>query len=213
MLDLTAADPMGAGQWSDNQVLLYGGEAVSDGLIDGPTVTGIRPSQVQFPEAGIFADTANPIRAWFATWQTSDLRMRTIPVATVSEEFWVYTDSLGTSSNFIDSLNEGAASINIVPSPGPWGCLLPLALTTAARPRRNNGCPHPLRTIAISACIAPLAHLPDFQHHIRQRLIRRNRCRRLQRRRREAQDQGPDAHHCLLRISSRGRSRVSVSGT
>jgi uncharacterized protein (TIGR03382 family) len=99
-------------------------------------VTGIISGQLHFPLAQIFADTSNPIKAWHGTFTTSDLSLRTVNLSTDSSKYSVYTDEAGTSSDFIDSLIEGAGGINVgVPTPGT-AALLGLGALAAGRRRR-----------------------------------------------------------------------------
>ena len=123
------------GSWSDIARDLKG-PGTADGVAVGGDVTGIISGQLHFPLAQIFADTSNPIKAWHGTFTTSDLSFRTVNLSTDSSKYSVYTDEAGTSSDFIDSLIEGAGGINVgVPTPGT-AALLGLGALAAGRRRR-----------------------------------------------------------------------------
>ena len=126
----------GNGSWSDIARDLKGPGTV-DGVANGGNVDGIITGQLHFPLAGIFADTANPIKAWHGTFSTSDFSFRTVNLSTDTSKYDVYIDSQGTSKSFIDSLIEGAGGIQVgaVPAPGT-AALLGLGALAAGRRRR-----------------------------------------------------------------------------
>lgn len=141
ILDMTADDLSHAGEWSDPHRLLQGFES-EDGVIEGETVVGITPYQLHFPEAGIFADTSNPIAVWTATWRTGDLTERIVRVNSASSEFSIYLPngwggSDGFTEDFVDSLIEGSGVITIVPTSGTVGALL-VGGAVVSRGRRRS---------------------------------------------------------------------------
>ena len=126
----------GAGSWSD-LTLDLNGPGTTAGVGVGGNVTGIITGQLHFPLAQIFADTANPIKAWHGTFTTSDLSVHTANLTTDTSKYEVYINKEGTSDSFLDSLIEGAGGIDIgiVPAPGT-AALLGLGALAAGRRRR-----------------------------------------------------------------------------
>jgi hypothetical protein len=118
---VATADP---GAFSDPERLLkYGG---SDGQVlpDGDTVMGIDSAQLHFP-GSIFADPSNPILIWRVTWSTDDFSSRSIQLATITSLYSLYTDSNGSSQDFIDTVVEGGGVVQVIPSSGAaWALLL-----------------------------------------------------------------------------------------
>ncbi len=133
-LNVNAADPWVAGSWSGNIALLRSG-GFRDGTIEGSQVRDIKTVQLHLPDAGIYADPANPIAAWTATWRTSELTLRSIPVTTDSKDYWLYLNEQGQWSDLIDSLDEGVGVINVVPAPGACA-LVGVAVVAMTRGKR-----------------------------------------------------------------------------
>ena len=140
-LNANTDDPNGS--W-DGLTLDLKGPGTFAGVGAGGNVTGIITGQLHFPLANIFADTANPIKAWHGTFSTSDFNARTVNFTTDTSKFDVYTtedangDGIadGNSESFIDSLIEGAGGIVVgVPAPGT-AALLGLGALAAGRRRR-----------------------------------------------------------------------------
>ena len=125
----------GAGSWSD-LTLDLNGPGTTAGVGVGGNVTGIITGQLHFPLAQIFADTANPIKAWHGTFTTSDLSVHTANLTTDTSKYEVYINKEGTSDSFLDSLIEGAGGIQVgIPAPGT-AALLGLGALAAGRRRR-----------------------------------------------------------------------------
>jgi hypothetical protein len=103
---------------------------------DGDSVTGVVSGQLQFDGGGgIFADTANPILVFTATWSTTEFTPRIVDLGTVTKRYELYLDFEGTRESFLDDFAEGAGSIQVVPAPASAALLLvaPLACLRRAR--------------------------------------------------------------------------------
>jgi hypothetical protein len=128
-------DPGGFG---DPTVLMEQGDYCEAGFVspDGDSILGIRLLQLQFI-GGEFADTANPLKVWSATWATDDFTPRTVPVETRSSDFWVYSDAAGGADDFYHAdFSEAHEFIQVVPSPAGAGVLVGAGLCGRRRPRR-----------------------------------------------------------------------------
>jgi hypothetical protein len=140
--DMTADDLLDAGNWSNPFTFLFGPH-FDNGTIEGESIRGIAATQLHFPEAGIYADTANPIAAWTATWQTSDLTGRVVRVNSLTSEFSLYLPngeggSDGHTEDFVDSLIEGSAVIVVVPTPAPVATFAAVGTVLASRRCRSH---------------------------------------------------------------------------
>lgn len=132
-LDITADDPVDRGSWGNPQVLLTGPGAWH-GVIADETVEGIVAIQLSLGQ--IYPDTANPIAAWRGTWSTVDLHPRKISLRTFSSEFVVYTEP-EVSKSFLNWLEEGQGSIQVVPAPAAAMVGL-VAIAASVRPPRRD---------------------------------------------------------------------------
>jgi hypothetical protein len=86
---------------------------------------------------GEFADTANPILLWSATWTTDDFSPREIAVTTASDEFRVFPDGNNGYSEQVDwnDFAEGSGVITIVPAPPAAVIAVLVGLLSARRSR------------------------------------------------------------------------------
>lgn len=130
-LAVTADDFMDSGIWSSPLALLRG-PMYDDGIIDAESVVGIVSWQLYYPEAGIFPDPSDPIAVWSATWRTAEMRLRTIPLATQTTYFGVFTGNGDVKSPNFD---EGLSGILVVPAPST-PVALSLAFLAVRRRRR-----------------------------------------------------------------------------
>jgi hypothetical protein len=80
---------------------------------DGDAVTGILTGQLCSIDCPLGIDKSNPILVWSATWETTDFSPRTIGAATFTTKFDLFTDNQGSSSSFLDHLEEGFALIEV----------------------------------------------------------------------------------------------------
>ncbi len=134
--DVKASTDLGG--FSDPFAVLhsYGTE---DGFIepDGDFVGHILAGQLHFPLNGDFADTANPILVWRATWSTDNFNPRTVSLSTATNKYFVYWDDSGLSSDFFDdAFDEAVGSIEVVPAPGVPVVLAALGAAGIVRRRR-----------------------------------------------------------------------------
>lgn len=106
-----------------------------DGTPVGGDVTDIVTGQLQFPSAGIFADTSDPILIWSATWSTSDFTARFVDLNTETDRYQLYLDDTGLSSDVTTTVLEAAGRIEVIPAPASLA-LLALGGLTAIRRRR-----------------------------------------------------------------------------
>lgn len=113
-----------SGGFSNPERLLKGPES-RDGVVEpgGDAVTDVRPLQLHFPAANIFADTANPILIWRVTWSTSDFSPRFVDLHTSTTEFALFIRDDGLGGSFIDDFTEGSGAIQVVPAPAPAAVL------------------------------------------------------------------------------------------
>lgn len=127
------------GSWSDFDLDLgVDGElGTKKGTANGGNVEDIIAGQLHFPEANIFADESNPIKAWHGTFSTSNVvDFRLVALSTASTKFAVYINDAGSSQDFIDTLVEAAGTIQVgIPTPGT-AALLGLGALAAGRRRR-----------------------------------------------------------------------------
>jgi hypothetical protein len=127
------ADP---GDFSDpERMLKMAGTEDGDVAPDGDSVLGIIARQLHF-DGGIFADTANPILVWRATWSTLEFTPRSIDLASVTTKFDLYINDAGASDHFLDEFIEGSGVIQVVPAPAPLAVLALLGPGAARRNRR-----------------------------------------------------------------------------
>ncbi len=144
--EVLAAEP----GFSDFHRLLKG-PGTFDGWLspDGSEVTGIVLGQLHFPDAGIFADTSNPIALWSATWTTADFSPRQVALETGLPSRWLlYTDSYGSADDFSQFATGGSGSITVVPAPGAAPAVVVLA---CLRRRRRAGIVGPQTSSTSSA--------------------------------------------------------------
>lgn len=125
------------GVWSSIERLLKG-PGTKNGAAMGGSVYDIVTGQLHFPDAGIFADTSNPIRAWTAVWQTENLYSRTVGLSTATTRYDVYVGHDGTSKGFLDTVTEGNGLITVVPGPGAAPLVGAALLAWPGRPRRRT---------------------------------------------------------------------------
>lgn len=121
----------GEGQWSGLTRLLIHNLAPSLGTIQGGDVLDIAMGQFNFQPN--YADPANPIPVWQATWTATDFAPRRVEFATRTRDYRVYPErwSLATESR-LSSHREGFATVRVVPVPAA-GLLL---MACATRRRR-----------------------------------------------------------------------------
>lgn len=126
----------GDGSWSNNVNIAPMTTGSNPGTIVGSNVNGIIGGQLNFPAAGIFANPANPIHTWEATWSTGDFTLRTVALSTRTVRFDVYADRNSPSSGSrMSGLMEGSGGIDVVPAPSALA-LLGLGGLVAGRRRR-----------------------------------------------------------------------------
>jgi hypothetical protein len=102
---------------------------------DADEVTGIRGTQLHFPSAGIFANTANPIAVWQVTWTAENFHPREIDIWSGLPSRWdLYIDEAGSSKSFLNEVTVQGGTIVVVP--GPWTCAV-VALAVAGCRRRR----------------------------------------------------------------------------
>ncbi|MEO1009210.1 MAG: PEP-CTERM sorting domain-containing protein [Planctomycetota bacterium] len=109
------------------------GQEPGDIEVDG--VENIVVGQLQFPPGGLFADTSDPILVWSATWSTTDFSTRSVPLATITDQYTLYTGSDGSSSDVTMTVIEATGAIRVIPAPASLA-LLGLGGLAAARRRR-----------------------------------------------------------------------------
>jgi len=132
---LAAADP---GDFSNPERILKGpGSKNGQVGLGGDSVDGILANQLHFPSsAGIFADTANPILIWKATWSTSDFSPREVDLRTLTRGYAVYVSDQGNNKWLQDepSFGEAFGKITVVPASGA-AAVLPVAVIMKRRRR------------------------------------------------------------------------------
>jgi hypothetical protein len=124
-----------AGDFSDPTIFLTG-PGQQTGMIapDGDSVLGAITGQLQFPDANIFADRANPILHWRVTWTTNDFTARRVDVVTLTRLYGLYLDVWGNSINAYDeTFTEGLGTINVIPAPAPGAPALGVAFAFRRR--------------------------------------------------------------------------------
>src|SRR5262249_48307838 len=109
----SAPDP---GAFADPQALVSQKVYCDPGKVapDGDGVTGIHIIQYHFPLAQ-HADTHTPLTVWSATWTTDDFTPRTVPIWTISLDYWVYVDDGGYGQDFYGiNFSEAQGLIEVV---------------------------------------------------------------------------------------------------
>ncbi|UYV11544.1 MAG: PEP-CTERM sorting domain-containing protein [Phycisphaera sp.] len=126
---------VGSDGWSDIALVApMDGPGTSAGAGSATGVDGVLAGQLNFPPAGIYADSSNPIAFWSATYTASAEGV--IDLSTDTSRFDVYIDMMSsTSESRLGDLTEGAATITVVPAPASLA-LLGLGGLAAARRRR-----------------------------------------------------------------------------
>lgn len=135
--DLVGEDALGspAGRWSDWQLVApMDGPGTSAGEPSGRfDVTGILAGQLNFPPARIYADPANPIAFWQATFTA--LEVGYIDFSTRTSRLDMYPEmASGRSESRLDVLVEGSARL-FIPVPAPASAAPLLGLGVLARRR------------------------------------------------------------------------------
>lgn len=138
--DLLASAPVDLGDaWSDLQLIApMDGPGTTAGVGSGASVTGVIAGQLNFPIAGIYADSTNPIAFWQATFTApaSVPGPYFVDLSTSTSRFDVYPErGAARSESRLDVLAEGVGGFPVIPAPGSMA-VLGLGLVAAARRRR-----------------------------------------------------------------------------
>lgn len=120
--------------WSDPLVLLP--PPSNAGNIEGPSILGITSGQIHFPPV-IFANPANPIAVYEATWTATNFEPRDLDITTATTRFDVYHPSTSPHPPTIRFVEEGMARITIIPAPATIALTAVAALTAIRRQRRS----------------------------------------------------------------------------
>ena len=106
------------------------------GIIDGPDVLSI--SHGQLHAFGLPADPANPIPVWKATFTVTDFTPRQIDLSTTTTRFEVYVVDPVSGVPLRESriVDEGRATIRVIPAPAPVAALGLGVLAARRRPVR-----------------------------------------------------------------------------
>lgn len=129
---------VGSTGWSDIALIApMNGPGTSGGAGSATGVDGIIAGQLNFPPAGIYADSSNPIAFWSATYTASATGDEgVVDLSTQTSRFDVYVDRMSSlSESRLADIREGAATITVVPAPASLA-LLGLGGLAAARRRR-----------------------------------------------------------------------------
>ncbi|MEO1007095.1 MAG: PEP-CTERM sorting domain-containing protein [Planctomycetota bacterium] len=130
---------VGSTGWSDLALIApMDGPGTSAGAPSGTGVDGIVAGQLNFPPAGIYADSSNPIAFWQATYTAPDMvdTPFDVDLSTRTSRFDVYLDMMSSlSESRLGDLTEGSGVIRVVPAPASLA-LLGLGGLAAARRRR-----------------------------------------------------------------------------
>lgn len=103
--------------------------------IQGPTIVDT-VGQIHFPPI-VFANPANPIAVFEATWVTGNFRHRVVTLDTVTQRFDVYIDAMSPASESrMATLIEGRGEIRVIPAPGAVCALGAFGLASLRRYRR-----------------------------------------------------------------------------
>ena len=129
----------GAAGLSNLQVLApMAGPGTTGGATSPTGVSGIISGQLNFPAAGIFADSSNPVAFWSATYTAPAVvdEEFTVGLTSAITRFDVYIDrESSVSESRLSGLQQGENSIRVVPAPASLA-LLGLGGLAAARRRR-----------------------------------------------------------------------------
>ena len=138
LTDMLADAPVDlSGAWSDLALVApMDGPGTTAGARDGAGISGIIAGQLNFPPAMIFADPANPIAFWSATFTPpADPGPYTVDLTTQTSRFDVYPErGSARSESRLGVLVEGANAIFVVPAPAS-GCVLAIGLAAMRRRR------------------------------------------------------------------------------
>jgi hypothetical protein len=127
------ADP---GAFSAPEGMLKGpGSKDGEVVADGDSVLDIM--DWQWACHPIYADTANPMLIWRATWSTADFSPRSIGLDTGTLVYDLYPWGHCEGESFLDEFIEGSGLIQVVPAPASAALLLVGPLGTIALRRRR----------------------------------------------------------------------------
>ncbi|UYV12607.1 MAG: hypothetical protein NCW75_15105 [Phycisphaera sp.] len=129
-------DNTGRGGFSDLSLIApMDGPGTSSGSLGPGGIQGIVAGQLNFPPAGIYADSTNPIAFWSMTFTPTDFAMPILDIETRTTRFDVYPEmGSARSESRLDGLTEGRAVI-FFPAPGTATVL---GLGTLALVRRRR---------------------------------------------------------------------------
>ncbi|UYV13809.1 MAG: hypothetical protein NCW75_05865 [Phycisphaera sp.] len=123
LTDVLASAPRDlTGAWSDMALIApMDGPGTAAGAPSGMGgVSGIIAGQLNFPPAGIYADSTNPIAFWSATFTAPADQPGgyVVDLSTSTSRFDVYTDRRSSlSESRLDGLVEGRGQIWVIPAP------------------------------------------------------------------------------------------------
>lgn len=113
-LDVVSAE----GDWSAPRLLPGRTSGYGEpGIPAGPAVREIVAGQFNIPNV-FYANAANPLDVWEATWTTSDFRPREVNLSTLTTRFEVFfLRNNPDRQTRLGQLTEGYAFISVVPAP------------------------------------------------------------------------------------------------
>ncbi|MFG0286150.1 MAG: hypothetical protein ACF8R7_17170 [Phycisphaerales bacterium JB039] len=104
--------------------------------ISGPDYLDILDGQLNFPPGSIYADPANPIAVWHASFEVTDFTPREITIRTETTLAEVFPERESSQSEE-RPWTEGVGAIRVVPAPGSAAPLVVAGVTAARRRRRQ----------------------------------------------------------------------------